>query len=145
MHLFEARGVTKRFGGLTALHAVDFAVDRGISSIIGPNGAGKTTLFNIFTGLYSADEGAVTFRDRSILGRRPDQITALGICRTFQNIRLFANMTAIENVLVGMHARIRLGLWDVLSRRPRFRQVEAELGERAEALLERVGLRPHAN
>ena len=79
MHLFEARGVTKRFGGLTALHAVDFAVDRGISSIIGPNGAGKTTLFNIFTGLYSADEGAVTFRDRSILGRRPDQITALGI------------------------------------------------------------------
>ena len=119
--LFEARGVTKRFGGLTALHDVDFAIDRGISSIIGPNGAGKTTLFNIFTGLYAADEGQVTFRDRPLLGLRPDQITALGICRTFQNIRLFANMTAIENVLVGMNARISLHLWDVLSRSRRFR------------------------
>ena len=145
MHLFEARGVTKRFGGLTALHAVDFAVDRGISSIIGPNGAGKTTLFNIFTGLYSADEGAVTFRDRSILGRRPDQITALGICRTFQNIRLFANMTAIENVLVGMNSRIALGLWDVLSHSPGFRRTETALAARALALLERVGLQASAN
>jgi len=145
VHLFEARGVTKRFGGLTALHAVDFAVDRGISSIIGPNGAGKTTLFNIFTGLYSADEGAVTFRDRSILGRRPDQITALGICRTFQNIRLFANMTAIENVLVGMNSRIALGLWDVLSHSPGFRRTETALAARALALLERVGLQASAN
>ena len=145
MHLFEARGVTKRFGGLTALHAVDFAVDRGISSIIGPNGAGKTTLFNIFTGLYSADEGTVTFRDRSILGRRPDQITALGICRTFQNIRLFANMTAIENVLVGMNSRIALGLWDVLSHSPGFRRTETALAARALALLERVGLQTSAN
>ena len=145
MHLFEARGVTKRFGGLTALHAVDFAVDRGISSIIGPNGAGKTTLFNIFTGLYSADEGTVTFRDRSILGRRPDQITALGICRTFQNIRLFANMTAIENVLVGMNSRIALGLWDVLSHSPGFRRTETALAARALALLERVGLQANAN
>jgi branched-chain amino acid transport system ATP-binding protein len=145
MHLFEARGVTKRFGGLTALHAVDFAVDRGISSIIGPNGAGKTTLFNIFTGLYSADEGVVTFRDRSILGRRPDQITALGICRTFQNIRLFANMTAIENVLVGMNSRIALGLWDVLSHSPGFRRTETALAARALALLERVGRQASAN
>ena len=145
MHLFEARGVTKRFGGLTALHAVDFAVDRGISSIIGPNGAGKTTLFNIFTGLYSADEGTVTFRDRSILGLRPDQITALGICRTFQNIRLFANMTAIENVLVGMNSRIALGLWDVLSHSPGFRRTETALAARALALLERVGLQASAN
>jgi len=145
VHLFEARGVTKRFGGLTALHAVDFAVDRGISSIIGPNGAGKTTLFNIFTGLYSADEGTVTFRDRSILGRRPDQITALGICRTFQNIRLFANMTAIENVLVGMNSRIALGLWDVLSHSPGFRRTETALAARALALLERVGLQANAN
>ena len=145
MHLFEARGVTKRFGGLTALHVVDFAVERGISSIIGPNGAGKTTLFNIFTGLYSADEGAVTFRDRSILGLRPDQITALGICRTFQNIRLFANMTAIENVLVGMNSRIALGLWDVLSHSPGFRRTETALAARALALLERVGLQASAN
>jgi branched-chain amino acid transport system ATP-binding protein len=145
MPLFEARNVTKRFGGLTALHGVDFAVDRGISSIIGPNGAGKTTLFNVFTGLYTADEGVVTFRDRSILGLRPDQITALGICRTFQNIRLFANMTAIENVLVGMNARITLGLWDVLSHSPAFRRTEADLATRARALLERVGLQASAN
>jgi len=145
MALFEARGVTKRFGGLTALHAVDFGVDRGISSIIGPNGAGKTTLFNIFTGLYSADEGAVTFRDRSVLGLRPDQITALGVCRTFQNIRLFSNMTAIENVLVGMNSRIALGLWDVLSHSPGFRRTETALAARALALLERVGLQASAN
>src|SRR5437867_8596092 len=104
--LFDARGVTKRFGGLTALQAVDFALESGIASIIGPNGAGKTTLFNIFTGLYPADEGSVTFRGRALFGLRPDQITALGICRTFQNIRLFANMTVIENVLVGMNSRI---------------------------------------
>ncbi len=145
MALFEARGITKRFGGLTAVANVDFALDAGIASIIGPNGAGKTTLFNVFTGLYAADSGIVTFRGIPLGGLRPDQITALGICRTFQNIRLFANMTAIENVLVGMHARIRLGLWDVLSRRPRFRQVERDLGGRAEDLLERVGLRHHAN
>src|SRR5437867_7371569 len=92
MALFEARRVTKRFGGLTALHDVDFALERGIASIIGPNGAGKTTLFNIFTGLYAADDGSVTFRGQPLLGLRPDQITALGICRTFQNIRLFSNM-----------------------------------------------------
>ena len=116
MALFEARGVTKRFGGLTAVNQVDFTLDSGIASIIGPNGAGKTTLFNIFTGLYAADAGTVVFRGAPLDGLRSDQIVALGICRTFQNIRLFANMTAIENVLVGMHARISLGLWDVLSR-----------------------------
>ncbi|MGH7275921.1 MAG: ABC transporter ATP-binding protein [Candidatus Rokuibacteriota bacterium] len=143
--LFEARGVTKRFGGLTAVASVDFALDVGIASVIGPNGAGKTTLFNIFTGLYGADEGSVTFKGQPLLGLRPDQITALGICRTFQNIRLFANMTAIENVLVGMHARIRLGLWDVLSHRPGFRMTEGRLAARAAALLERVGLRAAAN
>jgi branched-chain amino acid transport system ATP-binding protein len=143
--LFEARGVTKRFGGLTALHGVDFSLDRGISSIIGPNGAGKTTLFNIFTGLYTADEGSVTFRGQALLGLRPDQITALGICRTFQNIRLFANMTAIENVLVGMNSRITLGLWDVLTHGPSFRRTEAQLASRAVALLGRVGLQANAN
>ena len=143
--LFEARGITKRFGGLTALHAVDFALDAGIASIIGPNGAGKTTLFNVFTGLYRAEEGGVTFRGQPLLGLRPDQITALGICRTFQNMRLFGNMTAIENVLVGMHARVRLGLRDVLARGPRFHASEGALMARASALLERVGLLPQAN
>ena len=145
MTLFEARGVTKRFGGLTALAAVDFSLESGIASIIGPNGAGKTTLFNIFTGLYPADAGVVTFKGAPLLGRRPDEITALGICRTFQNIRLFANMTAIENVLVGMHARVSLGLWDVLSHRPRFRDAERALQARAGELLARVGLHDSAN
>jgi len=143
--LFEALGVTKRFGGLTALAAVDFALDTGISSIIGPNGAGKTTLFNIFTGLYGADEGSVTFRGHPLLGLRPDEIVALGICRTFQNIRLFANMTAIENVLVGMTSRVALGLWDVLSHRQSFRRIEGALAARAVALLDRVGLQANAN
>jgi branched-chain amino acid transport system ATP-binding protein len=143
--LFEAREVTKRFGGLTAVHDVEFALDAGIASIIGPNGAGKTTLFNVFTGIYPPDTGAVTFRGQSLVGKRPDEIVALGVCRTFQNIRLFANMTAVENVLVGMHARIPLGLWDVLSRRPRFRDVERTLWSRAVGLLDRVGLRASAN
>jgi branched-chain amino acid transport system ATP-binding protein len=143
--LFEARAVTKRFGGLTAVNAVDFVLDAGIASIIGPNGAGKTTLFNVFTGLYLPDSGTVAFRGSPLTGLRPDQITALGICRTFQNIRLFGNMTAIENILIGMHARIPLGLWDVLSRRPRFRQIETELWARAATLLDRVGLGASAN
>ncbi len=143
--LLAARGVTKRFGGLTAVSNVDFALESGIASIIGPNGAGKTTLFNVFTGIYGPDAGEVTFRGRSLVGLRPDQITALGICRTFQNIRLFANMTAAENVLVGMHARIELGLRDVLFRGRRFAGVEARLGARAWELLDRVGLGASAN
>jgi branched-chain amino acid transport system ATP-binding protein len=143
--LFEARGVTKRFGGLTALNRVDFALSAGIGSIIGPNGAGKTTLFNIFTGLDASDEGTVVLNGRSLVGLRPDQITALGVCRTFQNIRLFSNMTAVENVLVGMHSRVELGLWDVLGRGARFRHVEPALWTRAAQLLDRVGLRASAN
>jgi branched-chain amino acid transport system ATP-binding protein len=143
--LFEATGVTKRFGGLTAVHAVDFRLDAGIASIIGPNGAGKTTLFNVFTGVYVCDEGQVTFRGQPLIGLRPDQITALGVCRTFQNIRLFANMTAIENVLVGMHSRVRASLWDALARTPRHREVESGLWRRGLELLDRVGLRTKAN
>ncbi len=144
--LLEARGVSKRFGGLTALDNVDFTLDEGrIASIIGPNGAGKTTFFNVFTGIYVPEEGTVTFRGAPVLGKRPDQITALGICRTFQNIRLFSNMTAVENVLVGMHSRIPLGLWDVLGRGPRWAREEGALWARAGELLSLVGLRPKAN
>jgi branched-chain amino acid transport system ATP-binding protein len=138
--LFSATGITKQFGGLTALRDVDFTLDGGIAAIIGPNGAGKTTLFNCFTGLYTPEAGDVRLEQHSLLGKRPDEITALGVCRTFQNIRLFKAMTAIENVLVGMHARVRLGLWDVLARGPRFRTVEGESWRTARGLLERVGL-----
>ena len=140
--LFEARSITKRFGGLTAVKDVDFSLESGIAAIIGPNGAGKTTLFNVFTGLYVPDAGEVRLADRSLVGLRSDQITALGVCRTFQNIRLFKAMTAVENVLVGMHARVRLGLWDVLARGPRFRGAESEAWRAAGSLLERVGLGP---
>src|SRR5713101_6386042 len=119
--ILAAKGITKRFGGLTALSAVDFDLNEGkIASIIGPNGAGKTTFFNVFTGIYVPEEGTVTFRGTPILGKRADQITTLGICRTFQNIRLFGKMTAAENVLVGLHCRVPLRLWDVLSRNPRW-------------------------
>jgi len=137
--------ITKRFGGLTAVSRVDFALESGIASIIGPNGAGKTTLFNVFTGLYAPDQGSITFQGRSLVGLRPDQITALGICRTFQNIRLFVNMTAVENVLIGMHGRVHLGLWNVLSRGPRFAREESRLWGRAAELLDHVGLRASAN
>src|SRR5262245_4632288 len=144
--LLEARGVTKRFGGLTALSAVDFTLAEGrIASIIGPNGAGKTTFFNVFTGLYVPEEGAVTFRGQSLLGLRPDQVTQLGVCRPFQNTRLSANMTAAENVLVGMHARVTVGFWDAVARSPRFRQAEGALWRHAVELLGVVGLRDKAN
>ena len=144
--LLEAKGISKRFGGLTALNGVDFALEEGtIASIIGPNGAGKTTFFNVFTGIYVPEEGQVALRGTPLIGRRPDEITALGICRTFQNIRLFANMTAIENVLVGMHARVEMGFWDVLLRGPRWRRQEPSLWDRGAELLEVVGLLDKAN
>jgi branched-chain amino acid transport system ATP-binding protein len=146
MALLEARGITKRFGGLTALNSVDFELSEGhIASIIGPNGAGKTTFFNVFTGIYVPEEGTVTFRGAPVLGRRPDQITALGICRTFQNIRLFGNMTAVENVLVGMHSRVPLRLWDVLGRNRTWRDQERACWERGGDLLAVAGLRSKAN
>lgn len=98
--LLEARGVTKRFGGLIAVDQVDLTIsEKSISSLIGPNGAGKTTFFNCLTGLYQADEGTIGFDGRSLVGLRPDEITAQGIARTYQNIRLFRGMTALENVL----------------------------------------------
>ena len=146
MALLEARGISKRFGGLTALNAVDFALDEGrIASIIGPNGAGKTTFFNVFTGIYVPEEGTVLFRGTPVQGRRPDQITALGICRTFQNIRLFSRMTAIENVLVGMHSRVPLRFWDVITRNARWREHEKRQWEQGAELLGVVGLRDKAN
>ncbi len=144
--LLQVRQITKRFGGLTALSQVELELEEGrIASIIGPNGAGKTTLFNILTGIYPPEAGTVSFRGRSLQGLRPDQITALGVCRTFQNIRLFGNMTAVENILVGMHSRVPLGLWHTLTHGPRFHREETRLWDRAAELLDVVGLRGKAN
>ncbi len=95
---FEARAVTKHFGGLTAVNRVDFALESGIASIIGPNGAGKTTLFNIFTGIYKPDQGSITFQGRSLVGLRPDQITALGICRTRTGRERLASHAGLQRV-----------------------------------------------
>jgi branched-chain amino acid transport system ATP-binding protein len=144
--LLEASGITKRFGGLIALNAVNFELEEGrIASIIGPNGAGKTTFFNVFTGLYVPEEGTVSFRGTRLTGLRPDQITTLGVCRTFQNIRLFKSMTTIENVLVGMHARVGSGFWGTVTRNPHWRREEQALWSRAAELLDIVGLRGRAN
>jgi branched-chain amino acid transport system ATP-binding protein len=144
--LLEVRQVTKRFGGLVAVNQVDFDLEEGrIASIIGPNGAGKTTLFNVLTGIYRPEAGEARFKGQTLLGLRPDQITALGICRTFQNIRLFASMTVVENVLVGMHSRVPLSMADVLARTPRFHKEESQFWSRASTLLDVVGLRSKAN
>ena len=115
MALLELRAISKRFGGLQALANVSLALDEGmIASLIGPNGAGKTTLFNTLTGLYRPDKGEIIFRERSLVGLKPENITAAGISRTFQNIRLFSDMTVLENVLVGMHARLKTSLPAIL-------------------------------
>ena len=144
--LLEVRQITKRFGGLVAVNQVDFDLEEGrIASIIGPNGAGKTTLFNVLTGIYRPEGGEVRFQGKPLVGLRPDQITALGICRTFQNIRLFSSMTVVENVLVGMHSRVPLSMVEVLARTPRFHKEESQLWSRASALLDVVGLRSKAN
>jgi branched-chain amino acid transport system ATP-binding protein len=139
-------GVSKHFGGLLALDSVSFDVHRGeIVGLIGPNGAGKTTLFNVVTGLYHPDGGSVELREKSIDGRKPHDIVALGLARTFQNIRLFANMTALENVMVGRHVRTRTGVVGAILRTPAARAEESALERRAAELLEYVGIRRHAN
>lgn len=129
-----------RFGGLTAVRSVDFTVNSGeIVGLIGPNGAGKTTFFNCLTGLYVPTEGTVAFRGK-VLPPKPHLVTQAGIARTFQNIRLFANMTVLENVLVGRHTRTKEGLWSALLRGPGFRKAEKESEAKAMELLEFVGL-----
>ncbi|MDT3399683.1 ABC transporter ATP-binding protein [Streptomyces sp. B1866] len=138
--LLHASGVVMRFGGLTAVRHVDLTVHPGeIVGLIGPNGAGKTTFFNCLTGLYVPTEGTVTYRG-TVLPPKPHLVTQAGIARTFQNIRLFANMTVLENVLVGRHTRTREGLWHALLRGPAFRRAERESRDRALELLEFTGL-----
>jgi len=138
--VFEATSVTKRFGGLTAVNDVSLSVDEGeVVGLIGPNGAGKTTFFNCLTGMESPTAGTVTFRGQQLPGR-PDLITRAGVARTFQNIRLFPNMTATENVMVGRHTRTKAGVLSAVGRGPRYRREERESEQAARELLTFVGL-----
>jgi branched-chain amino acid transport system ATP-binding protein len=140
--ILQLEHVTKRFGGLVAVNDVTFDLPaQHLVSIIGPNGAGKTTLFNVITGIYRPDEGSIRFAGHNIAGRRPDQITDLGMCRTFQNIRLFHNMSVMENVLVGAHTQLKESTpWGAVLRSPTFRRTEAEARVEARRLLRFVGL-----
>jgi branched-chain amino acid transport system ATP-binding protein len=152
--LVRARGVTKRFGGLLAVNKVDFDIPRGsIVSLIGPNGAGKTTFFNMITGFYTPTGGEIIFDGKPVAWRRggkvkslsPHRVTALGIGRTFQNIRLFSTMSVLDNVLVGLHVHLRSHWWDAIFRTPSQLREEYDARERARELLDLVGLREREN
>jgi branched-chain amino acid transport system ATP-binding protein len=139
--VLEARGVTKVFGGLVAVNEVDLEVGEAeIVGLIGPNGAGKTTFFNCLTGMEVPTSGTITYRGAALSGR-PHEVTATGLARTFQNIRLFPNMTALENVMVGRHCRTKEGLFSAIGRGPRYRREEDESEAKARELLAFVGLR----
>ena len=139
--LLETRNVTKRFGGLTAVDQMNFVIEPGrMYSIIGPNGAGKTTFFNTLTGIYRPEEGQILFEHHALVGRRPDQIASLGITRTFQNIRLFSSMTVVENILVGMHYRLKQSPINTLIRSKSFKNEEEEAYQQALKLMNYVGL-----
>ncbi len=143
--LLVARNCSKRFGGLLAVNAVDFTIPRGtIASLIGPNGAGKTTFFNMITGLYVPTTGTIRFDGTEVTGRKPHEVVRLGIGRTFQNIRLFGNMTAEENVLVGLHHRLAGRWWQAILRPPSIIKEEVDALARAHSLLDLVGLRKRA-
>lgn len=146
MRLLTVRGLTKRFGGLTALENVDLTVDAGeIVSVIGPNGAGKTTFFNLLTGFYKPDGGHVEFSGERIDDLPAHRIVKRGLARTFQNIRLFPRMTALENVMVGRHCRTRSELWPALFRTRAFYREEREIRRTAEERLRAVGLEGQAH
>ena len=140
--LLQTVGLRKEFGGLVAVDGVDFVIPEGaIVSLIGPNGAGKTTCFNMLTGVYKPTAGRVIFAGEDMTGKPPHAYTQRGIGRTFQNIRLFQNMTALENVLVGMHVRLKGNLFEAILRTPRVKHEESEARDKARALLEFSGLR----
>jgi branched-chain amino acid transport system ATP-binding protein len=143
--LLAATGISKRFGGLAALTGVTLGIARGeIFGLIGPNGAGKTTLFNVLTGLYPPDAGEFTFEGAPLTGMKSHRVCARGIARTFQNIRLFANMTALENVMVGRHVRTRAGVAGAVFRGARTRAEEAAIARRARELLDYCGIAARA-
>lgn len=137
----ELKNITVRFGGLYALSELSFSIHSGeIVGLIGPNGAGKTTVFNVLTGVYQASEGDVLFEGESILGKEPHQIFSKGIARTFQNIRLFANMTAVENTMVGRHCRSSVGIVGALFKTPGQQREEAAIRKRGLEALEFMGV-----
>jgi len=140
--VLTAEGVRKEFGGLVAVNDVDFTVpERKIVSLIGPNGAGKTTFFNMLTGVYKPTGGVIRSLGEDVTGKPPHAITSRGVGRTFQNIRLFQNMTSLENVLVGMHSRLKANMFNSILRTPRVRAEERVARERARELLQYAGLR----
>jgi branched-chain amino acid transport system ATP-binding protein len=144
--ILRLRNVTRRFGGLVAVDDVTFDVRRGeVFALIGPNGAGKTTLFNGITGLIPPSSGIVEFDGQDITGLKPHQVAVRGIARTFQNIRLFDYMSALDNVRVGQHSRMRAQVWDAVFKTPRERAEEREVEARAMALLRFVGIEHHAH
>jgi branched-chain amino acid transport system ATP-binding protein len=144
--LLSARGIAKNFGGVKALSEVDFTIRRGeIYGLIGPNGAGKTTLFNVLTGIYTADEGEFVFDGAPLVGLKPNQVAERGIARTFQNIRLFGNLSALENVMVGRHVRTHATVWGAVTRNKATRAEEKAIEARAYELLEYVGVAARAN
>ena len=144
--ILEISDISKNFGGLKALSSVSFGIAEGaIFGLIGPNGAGKTTLFNVLTGLYPHDQGTFSFQGNPLRELTPDRIAALGIARTFQNIRLFANLSAIENVMIGRHVRTHAGVWGAITRNAATRAEEAAIQKRAHELLTFVGLDARAN
>jgi branched-chain amino acid transport system ATP-binding protein len=143
--MLRTEALTMRFGGLTAVSELNLEIERNeIVGLIGPNGAGKTTAFNVVTGMYRPTEGRVVFKDRDITGRKPHEITELGIARTFQNIRLFKGMSVLENVLVGCHIGIGSGLFSSTLHLPGYRKKDGEARERAMSLLAEVGLEKDA-
>jgi len=144
--LLECRGIGKRFGGVRALSGVSFAIAAGeVFGLIGPNGAGKTTLFNVLTGIYAPDQGSFAFNGRPLEGLRAHQVAAAGIARTFQNIRLFANLSSLENVMIGRHAKTRAGVWGAILRDRRTLAEEEGIVRRSLELLDFVGVRSRAN
>ena len=144
--LLEARGIGKRFGGIQALTNVSFSIAaRQIYGLIGPNGAGKTTLFNLLTGIYAPDEGTFVFDGQGVTGFKSNRIAAAGIARTFQNIRLFANLSALENVMIGRHVRTSAGVVGAILKNRRTVAEEREIERRALELLDYVGIRGRAN
>jgi branched-chain amino acid transport system ATP-binding protein len=146
MTALEARRIGKRFGGVQALREVSFHIAaREVFGLIGPNGAGKTTLFNVLTGIYAPDEGSFAFDGRDITGLTPDRIALAGIARTFQNIRLFANLSALENVMIGRHARTHAGVMGAIFKTRATLSEEKAIERRALELLDYVGIRARAN